>query len=84
MQHLDDEYSLMYRNGGKNHLYLLTMDPKSLSGFLSCRFTESMAFGEALGYNILDRYFLNSSFFISSKKDAWIFIFWISYSKLKE
>jgi hypothetical protein len=43
-----------------------------------------VALGEASGYNILDRYFLNSSFFINSKKGTRIFIFWISFSKLKE
>jgi hypothetical protein len=45
---------------------------------------ESVAFGDDSGYNVLDKYFLKSSFFINSKKGKGIFIFWISFSKLKE
>jgi hypothetical protein len=62
------EYSEMYRKGGDESSLSSINGPKITAGFSSCRFTESMAFGEASGCNILDRYFLNSSFFISSKK----------------
>jgi hypothetical protein len=42
-----------------------------------------MELEETSGYNILERYLLNSSFLIISKKGTRILIFWISFSKLK-
>jgi hypothetical protein len=44
------------------------------AGFSSWRLTESVELDEGLGYNILERYFLNS-FFINSKKGTGIYIF---------
>jgi hypothetical protein len=66
------EYLVMYRKEGMNHLYILSMDPRSLLVF------------HLVDLLVLERYFLNSLFFINSKKGTWIFIFWISFSKLKE
>jgi hypothetical protein len=43
-----------------------------------------VALGEALGCNILERHFINYSFFINSKKGTRILIFWISFSKMNE
>jgi len=54
------------------------------AGFSSWRFNESVVFEEDLSNNSLERYLLNSLIFISSKNGTWIFIFWTSFSKLKE